>query len=101
MGRSPYQGEKRRKELARLKKQEEKRQKRFNKKHGTSESAEGAGSEGQPVDAPEAGMAPEGGSSPSDGRDSTPSDGSPVDQTSQPEPAPQASDESQRGGQQS
>jgi hypothetical protein len=32
MGRSPYQSEKRRKELARLKKQEEKRQKRFNKK---------------------------------------------------------------------
>ena len=34
MGRSPYQSEKRRKELARLKKQEEKRQRRFNKKHG-------------------------------------------------------------------
>jgi hypothetical protein len=33
MGRSPYQSEKRRKELARLKKQEEKRQRRFNKKH--------------------------------------------------------------------
>ncbi len=32
MGRSPYQSEKRRKELARLKKQEEKRQRRFNKK---------------------------------------------------------------------
>jgi hypothetical protein len=31
MGRSPYQSEKRRKELARLKKQEEKRQRRFNK----------------------------------------------------------------------
>jgi hypothetical protein len=33
VGRSPYQSEKRRKELARLKKQEEKRQRRFNKKH--------------------------------------------------------------------
>ena len=32
MCRSPYQSEKRRKELARLKKQEEKRQRRFNKK---------------------------------------------------------------------
>ena len=32
MGRSPYQSEKRRKEIARLKKQEEKRQRRFNKK---------------------------------------------------------------------
>jgi hypothetical protein len=31
MGRSPYQSEKRRKEIARLKKQEEKRQRRFNK----------------------------------------------------------------------
>ena len=43
MGRSPYQSEKRRKEIARLKKQEEKRQKRFNKKH-EGESPE-AGSE--------------------------------------------------------
>jgi len=33
VGRSPYQSEKRRKEIARLKKQEEKRQRRFNKKH--------------------------------------------------------------------
>ena len=32
MGRSPYQSEKRRKELARLKKQEEKRERRFAKK---------------------------------------------------------------------
>ncbi len=32
MARSPYQSEKRRKELARLKKQEEKRERRFNKK---------------------------------------------------------------------
>jgi hypothetical protein len=38
MGRSPYQSEKRRKELARLKKQEEKRQRRFNKKHGIGET---------------------------------------------------------------
>lgn len=47
MGRSPYQSEKRRKELARLKKQEEKRQRRFNKKN------EGEGVEGQ-TDAPAA-----------------------------------------------
>jgi hypothetical protein len=40
VGRSPYQSEKRRKEIARLKKQEEKRQKRFNKKH-EGESPEG------------------------------------------------------------
>ena len=40
MGRSPYQSEKRRKELARLKKQEEKRQRRLNKKTGP-DSAEG------------------------------------------------------------
>jgi hypothetical protein len=40
MGRSPYQSEKRRKELARLKKQEEKRQRRFNKK-GDPDAAEG------------------------------------------------------------
>jgi hypothetical protein len=40
VGRSPYQSEKRRKEIARLKKQEEKRQRRFNKKH-EGESPEG------------------------------------------------------------
>ena len=40
MGRSPYQSEKRRKELARLKKQEEKRQRRFNKK-SDSDSPDG------------------------------------------------------------
>jgi hypothetical protein len=39
MGRSPYQSEKRRKELARLKKQEEKRQRRFNK--GDADAPEG------------------------------------------------------------
>ena len=50
MGRSPYQSEKRRKELARLKKQEEKRQRRFNKKH------EGETPEGQVE-----GTAPDGG----------------------------------------
>ncbi len=33
VGRSPYSSEKRRKELDRLKKQEEKRQRRFNKKN--------------------------------------------------------------------
>ena len=43
MGRSPYQSEKRRKELARLKKQEEKRQRRFNKKQGENP-------DGTPVD---------------------------------------------------
>ena len=48
MGRSPYQSEKRRKELARLKKQEEKRQRRFNKKH-EGENPEGA-VEGAPVE---------------------------------------------------
>ena len=88
MGRSPYQGEKRRKELARLKKQEEKRQKRFNKKHGSSESAEGAPEgvqpEGTVMDSSEAGVTPE---------------GTPVDQTSQPEQAPQTSEEGQQGGQ--
>ena len=61
MGRSPYQSEKRRKELARLKKQEEKRQRRFNKKHegevgeGQPEgaSAEGSiGPDGQPIAPP-------------------------------------------------
>jgi len=62
MGRSPYQSEKRRKELARLKKQEEKRQRRFNKKHGTGETdgtaddagsaEEGGAAEGQQEDQP-------------------------------------------------
>ena len=55
MGRSPYQSEKRRKELARLKKQEEKRQRRFNKKHEPDKV------EGQPGDVPPEGTAaPEG-----------------------------------------
>ena len=45
MGRSPYQSEKRRKELARLKKQEEKRQRRFNKKSDTDSP------DGSPLDA--------------------------------------------------
>jgi len=55
MGRSPYQSEKRRKELARLKKQEEKRQRRFNKKH------EGETAEGQPEGSSvEAGTSPDG-----------------------------------------
>lgn len=49
MGRSPYQSEKRRKELARLKKQEEKRQRRFNKKHEQDKT------EGQPGDMPAGG----------------------------------------------
>jgi hypothetical protein len=49
VGRSPYQSEKRRKELARLKKQEEKRQRRFNKKHEgetSPDAPEGAAPEG-------------------------------------------------------
>ena len=41
MGRSPYQSEKRRKELARLKKQEEKRQRRFNSKNTDPDAPEG------------------------------------------------------------
>jgi hypothetical protein len=45
VGRSPYQSEKRRKELARLKKQEEKRQRRFNKKTETDSP------DGSPLDA--------------------------------------------------
>ena len=54
MGRSPYQSEKRRKEIARLQKQEEKRQKRFAKRHSTGEPpVEGVdGAVGQPADAP-------------------------------------------------
>ncbi len=61
VGRSPYQSEKRRKELARLKKQEEKRQRRFNKKHEGEKAPE------QPSDAPpgaEPGMADAAGSPP-------------------------------------
>ena len=84
MGRSPYQGEKRRKELARLKKQEEKRQKRFNKRHGTSEAADGT-QEAQPgLDAP-AGAAPE---------------AAQVDPPVPQEPSAQAPGESPEGGQQ-
>ena len=41
MGRSPYQSEKRRKELARLKKQEEKRQRRFNNKNADPDAPKG------------------------------------------------------------
>ena len=54
MGRSPYQSEKRRKELARLKKQEEKRQRRFNKKN----EVEGEAVEGQAEGAPGAEVTP-------------------------------------------
>ena len=51
MGRSPYQSEKRRKELARLKKQEEKRQRRFNKKHeGEPGSTADDGTTGEPLE---------------------------------------------------
>ncbi len=53
MGRSPYQSEKRRKELARLEKQKEKRERRFNKKHALpgADGQPGAadGTEGQPA----------------------------------------------------
>jgi hypothetical protein len=66
MGRSPYQSEKRRKELARLKKQEEKRQRRFNKKaDGTDGDPLAAiptvqfGLDGLPVEQPPADPAPE------------------------------------------
>jgi hypothetical protein len=68
MGRSPYQSEKRRKEIARLKKQEEKRQRRFNKK-SDSDSPEGDnlgaiptvqfGLDGLPVEEAPADSAPE------------------------------------------
>ena len=60
MGRSPYQSEKRRKELARLQKQEEKRQRRFAKRHATDGSpAEGGATDAvQPADAPGAGDGP-------------------------------------------
>ncbi len=68
MGRSPYQSEKRRKELARLKKQEEKRQRRFNKK-GEADGTEGDnlgaiptvqfGLDGLPVEEAPADPAPE------------------------------------------
>lgn len=76
VGRSPYQSEKRRKELARLKKQEEKRQRRFNKKH------EGEAAEGQAEGTPAVGETEAGGpagapmenvSSPDSGHDTTPS----------------------------
>jgi len=65
MGRSPYQSEKRRKELARLKKQEEKRQRRFNKKN----EGEGTGSTD--------GVQPEDGASP----EVQPAEGQPVEGT--------------------
>ncbi len=70
MGRSPYQSEKRRKELARLKKQEEKRQRRFNKKHEGEKTPEQP-SEG--VAAPEPGIEDAAGSAPQ----SPPDTGSP------------------------
>jgi hypothetical protein len=48
VGRSPYQSEKRRKEIARLKKQEEKRQRRFNKKHEGEAGSETGSLDGSP-----------------------------------------------------
>ncbi len=84
MGRSPYQSEKRRKELARLQKQEEKRQRRFAKRHAATDgTGEGGVSDaGQPADAPAPGgdvatpaaNAPEG----------TKPEGSPADGTAAP-----------------
>ena len=49
MGRSPYQSEKRRKELARLEKQKEKRERRFNKKHAQPVADGQAAADGQPA----------------------------------------------------
>jgi len=59
VGRSPYQSEKRRKELARLKKQEEKRQRRFNKKHEGEKAPEEAGEGGPGGSAPQDGATEE------------------------------------------
>lgn len=53
VGRSPYQSEKRRKELARLKKQEEKRQRRFNKKHDQEKTEDQPGDQPSPEGTPE------------------------------------------------
>lgn len=79
MGRSPYQSEKRRKEIARLKKQEEKRQRRFNKKN------EGESPEGQVE-----GTAPDGGLDAGDhpvegSRDDSPPGGETVSEVQEPE----------------
>jgi hypothetical protein len=67
MGRSPYQSEKRRKELARLQKQEEKRQRRFAKRHASA----GTTGEGEPADAGQPADAP------ATGDDSAPGTGAP------------------------
>jgi len=80
MGRSPYQSEKRRKELARLQKQEEKRQRRFAKRHVTGENAENAGpiDTGQPADTPATGDATGAGVPPEAKPEGTPTEGSPA-----------------------
>jgi len=82
MGRSPYQSEKRRKEIARLQKQEEKRQKRFAKRHATGETpVEGVdGALGQPADAPGTGdgAAPGTGTPPDTQPEGSPGNGTPA-----------------------
>ena len=81
MGRSPYQSEKRRKEIARLQKQEEKRQKRFAKRHATGEPAgEGGPVDGQPADAPGTGdgAAPGTGTPPDTQPEGSPGNGTPA-----------------------
>jgi hypothetical protein len=78
VGRSPYQSEKRRKELARLKKQEEKRQRRFNKKNEesspdapadgtTPETINGPDAQPSPTTEPEASPTDQGGGQPPQG----------------------------------
>lgn len=96
MGRSPYQGEKRRKELARLKKQEEKRQRRFNKKHASSESPEGAQEGAQPEGA---GMEGSPDSAPTGMGQAAPVEGS--NQEEQGQQTAEMPRDSQEGGQQS
>jgi hypothetical protein len=85
VGRSPYQSEKRRKELARLKKQEEKRQRRFNKKHG--QDAEQTPEGGAVLEGPMEGLAspdssPESGAAPGSDASDAPAGGQGADQAS-------------------
>jgi hypothetical protein len=86
VGRSPYQSEKRRKELARLKKQEEKRQRRFNK------NKEGAAGEDSPD-----------GAVPGDGTAADPQavDQTPAGTTDSPEATPREPQGNQGAGPQS
>ena len=76
MGRSPYQSEKRRKELARLKKQEEKRQRRFNKKH-EGDTAE-TPAEGAPTSPEPGAVSTEDVQAPQGSAENAPSDGQPA-----------------------